>query len=67
VVFIATCLSIALDRAWGDTLSWLPVTLAVTGTLLLLSGAAYMVMESRLSGEQISLEIANALSRLERA
>jgi hypothetical protein len=66
VVFIATCLSIALDRALGDLLSWLPVTLAVTGTLLLLSGAAYMVGESRLSGEQIRLEIANALSRLEK-
>jgi hypothetical protein len=66
VVFIATCLSIALDRALGDSLSWLPVTLAVTGTLLLLSGAAYMVIESRLSGEQIRLEIADALSRLEK-
>jgi hypothetical protein len=64
VVFIATCLSIALDRALDDSLSWLPVTLAVSGTLLLLSGAAYMVVESRLSGEQIRLEIANALSHL---
>jgi hypothetical protein len=66
VVFISTCLSIALDRLLGDSLSWLPVTLAVSGTLLLLSGAAYMVVESRLSGEQIRLEIANALSRLEK-
>jgi Protein of unknown function (DUF2721) len=66
VVFIATCLSIALDRALGDSLSWLPVTLAVSGTLLLLSGAAYMVVESRLSGEQIRLEIRNALSHLEK-
>jgi Protein of unknown function (DUF2721) len=66
VLFIATCLSIALDRALGDSLSWLPVTLAVSGTLLLLSGAAYMVGESRLSGEQIRLEIRNALSHLEK-
>jgi hypothetical protein len=66
VVFIATCLSIALDRALGDSLSWLPVTLAVSGTLLLLSGAAYMVVESRLSGEQIRLEIRSALSHLEK-
>ena len=65
VVFILTCLSIALDRLVGDSLNWLPVTLAVTGTLLLLSGAAYMVVESRLSGEQIRLEIANALSYLQ--
>jgi hypothetical protein len=67
VVFIATCLSIALDRALSDTLSWLPVALAVTGTLLLLSGAAYMVAESRLSGEQIHDEIRLALSSLHRA
>jgi hypothetical protein len=66
VVFISTCLSIALDRLLGDSLSWLPVSLAVTGTLLLLGGAAYMVVESRLSGEQIRLEIVNALSRLEK-
>ena len=66
VLFIATCLSIALDRALGDSLSWLPVTLAVSGTLLLLGGAAYMVGESRLSGEQIRLEIGNALSHLEK-
>src|SRR5271165_7173815 len=46
VVFIATCLSIALDRLSGDSLNWLPVALAVSGTLLLLSGAAYMVVES---------------------
>lgn len=66
VVFIATCLSIALDRALRDLLSWLPVALAVSGTLLLLGGASYMVVESRLSGEQIRFEIENALSCLER-
>jgi hypothetical protein len=38
VLFIMTCLSIALDRATGDSLNWLPVTLAVSGTLLLLGG-----------------------------
>jgi hypothetical protein len=65
VVFISTCLSIALDRATGGSLSWLPVVLAVGGTLLLLTGGAYMVAESRLSGEQISEEIRHALSRLE--
>jgi hypothetical protein len=64
VVFIATCLSIALDRATGEALSWLPVVLAVSGTLLLLIGASYMVAESRLSGEQISQEIHHALSQL---
>jgi Protein of unknown function (DUF2721) len=66
VIFISTCLSIALDRATHESLSWLPVVLAVTGTLLLLTGGGYMVAESRLSGEQIGAEIRHALSRLER-
>jgi hypothetical protein len=65
VIFISTCLSIALDRFMGGSLSWLPVVLAISGTLLLLGGGSYMVAESRLSGEQISAEIRNALSRLE--
>jgi hypothetical protein len=64
VLFIVTCLSIALDRATGDSLNWLPVTLAVSGTLLLLGGGAYMVAESRLSGQQIGAEIRNALIHL---
>jgi len=66
VVFILTCLSIALDRALGGSLSWLPVMLAVAGTLLLLTGGAYMVVESRLSGEQISAEIRLALEKLQK-
>jgi hypothetical protein len=66
VVFISTCLSIAMDRATGGSLSWLPVVLAVAGTLLLLTGGAYMVAESRLSGEQISEEIGHAMSRLKK-
>jgi hypothetical protein len=65
VVFIATCLSIALDRAMGQSLSWLPVALAIAETLLLLGGGAWMVAESRLSGEQIAAEIRHALARLE--
>jgi hypothetical protein len=65
VVFISTCLSIALDRALGGALSWLPVILAVAGTLLLLAGGAFMVAESRLSGEQISAEIRLAIEKLE--
>ncbi len=65
VVFILTCLSIALDRALGGSMSGLPVTLAVGGTLLLLIGGAYMVAESRLSGEQIFAEIRLAIDKLE--
>ena len=65
VVFTATCLSIALDRAAGGALSWLPVVLAITGTLLLLAGGTWMVIESRLSWVQIHEEIGHARARLE--
>jgi hypothetical protein len=65
VVFISTCLSIALDRSVGGSLGWLPVMLAVGGTLLLLIGGAYMVAESQLSGAQISDEIEQALQALD--
>ena len=65
VVFISTCLSIALDRAVADAVPWLPVALAIGGTLLLLVGGAYMVAESRLSGDQIAEEIRLALAQLE--
>ena len=67
VVFISTCLSIALDRALDGSVSWLPVLLAVAGTLLLLTGGLYMVAESRLSGAQISAEIRLAMHELERS
>ena len=65
VVFIATCLSIALDRVTGEALAWLPMSLAILGTVLLLVGGAWMVAESRLSGEQIQEEIRHAIKRLE--
>lgn len=65
VVFIATCLSIAADRATGGSLGWCPVVLAVIGTLFMFGGGAYMVAESRASGRQINQEIFIALSKLE--
>lgn len=65
VVFVATCLSIALDRVAGGSLAWLPISLAILGTLLLLAGGAWMVAESGLSGKQIQEEIDEALARLE--
>lgn len=64
VVFISTCLSIAVDRFVGGSLSELPVMLAMAGTSLLLVGGAYMVAESRLSGEQIGAEIQLAIHKL---
>jgi protein-S-isoprenylcysteine O-methyltransferase Ste14 len=65
VVFVATCLSIAIDRATSESLDWLPITLAILGTVLLLIGGAFMVTESRLSGNQISDEIHQALAHVE--
>jgi hypothetical protein len=65
VVFIATTLAIVVDRAAGGTLAWLPIALAIAGTLLLLGGGAWMVAESRLSGEQIQEEIRLARTRVE--
>jgi Protein of unknown function (DUF2721) len=64
-VFVVTCISIAVDQAIGGSLGWLPVMLAVGGTLLLLLGAGLMVAESRLAGDQITEEIRQALVRLE--
>jgi hypothetical protein len=49
----------------GGSMSWLPVMLAVAGTLLLLTGGAYMVAESGLSGRQINAEIRLAIQKLE--
>jgi hypothetical protein len=66
VVFVATCLSIALDRIAGDSLNWLPISLAILGTLPLLGGGARMVVESRLSGEQIQEEIRSGLTKPEK-
>ena len=57
VLFTATYLSIVLDREAHGTLAWLPVALAIGGTLLLLAGGAWMVLESRLSWAQIHEEI----------
>ena len=66
VLFIATCLSIALDQATGGRLGWLPTSLALFGTVLLLLGGTWMVAESRLSGKQIQDEIGHALAMMER-
>ena len=65
VVFVVTCISIAVDHAAGESLSWLPVGLAIAGALLLLAGGALMVAESKLAGDQITEEIRHALARLE--
>jgi hypothetical protein len=63
--FVATCLFIAIDRGVNEAIDWAPLTLAISGTLLLLIGSVLMVYESRLSGAQLDEEIRHALSRLE--
>ncbi len=65
VIFVLTSLSIVIDHVTGS-LGWLPAGLAIIGTLPLLAGGAWMVAESRLSGEQIAEEIRNALAKLEK-
>lgn len=65
VLFIAACLAIVLDQETGGRLSWLPTSLALLGTVLLLVGATWMVAESRLSGAQIQDEIGRALANME--
>lgn len=64
-LFVATALSIALDRSTGGAIEWLPISLAIGGTCLLLGGGALMVAESRLSGAQIQEEIRQAREQLE--
>lgn len=64
VMFIATSLAIAANRALGGAWNWLPLLLAIIGTFFLLSGGLLMVSESRSSGEQIAEEIHLALARL---
>lgn len=55
--FVLDCLSIAADHACGNRLTWLPVSLTILGMLLMLCGAYYMVLESRLGSLQIHEEI----------
>jgi len=66
VFFVTTCISIVIDHEAAHSLRWLPIGLAITGTLVLLVGGALMVAESRLGGEQISQEIRQALIRLDK-
>jgi len=46
------------------SVGWLPPSLAIVGTLLLLGGGALMVVESRLSAAQIAEEIDHAVRKL---
>lgn len=56
-ILVLACLSIAVDRYFADTLTWLPVGLTVIGMCMILAGAYFMVQESRLANFQIREEI----------
>lgn len=62
VVFVACCISIALERTLG-AFTWLPAAIAVAGTLPMLGGAILMVLETGLSASQIDEEIALSIAR----
>ncbi len=56
-LLVIDCLSIAIDRYFADTLTWLPVSLTIIGMGMILAGAYFMVQESRLANLQIREEI----------
>ncbi len=58
-IFVLDCLSIAVDRYFADMLTWLPVSLTIIGMFMILTGAYFMVLESRLATLQIREEIQN--------
>ena len=57
-MFVAACLSIALDHYLGGDLTWLPVSLTIIGMFVLLSGAGLLAQECRVASAQIHEEIA---------
>jgi hypothetical protein len=57
VVFVATGIAIAIDRATGDQMVWLPVSLALFGMGLIVIGSGSMVIECGYSAAQIRAEI----------
>ena len=56
-IFVADCLSIALDYYFRNTLTWLPVSLTIIGMAFMFVGAYFMLAESRLAASQIRDEI----------
>lgn len=57
-LFVAACLSIAIDHYLGGSLTWLPVSLTILGMLVVLSGAIFLGQECRVASRQIFEEIA---------
>ncbi len=42
-ILVLDCLSIAIDRYFNDTLTWLPVSLTILGMFMILAGAFFMI------------------------
>lgn len=55
--------AIAIDRASGDTLPWLPISFTLMGMGLIVAGGAAMLAESADSARQIHAEIAALRAR----
>jgi hypothetical protein len=56
--FVVTGFAIAIDRALGNEIWFVPVTITTIGMALIVAGAAAMVAETRLSMRQLRAEIA---------
>jgi F0F1-type ATP synthase assembly protein I len=57
-LFVGAGIAIALDRAAGGQLVWLPIGLTLAGMVLLVVGVAAMALESRASSALIAADIA---------
>lgn len=51
-ILVLGCLSIAVDRYFNDMLTWLPVSLTIIGMFSILTGAYFMIQESRLTNSK---------------
>ena len=65
--FVLDSLCIAVDRLSGGAIAWLPIGITVLGMFLMLGGAAYMLHECQLGGEQIRDEVSRVRSQSETA
>jgi len=57
VIFVVSGIAIAVDRADGNQLSWLPVGLSLFGMVLIVAGAGFMLIECGYSSAQLHAEI----------
>ena len=67
VLFVMSGIAIAVDRADGNQLSWLPVGLALVGMALIVGGAGFMLLECGYSSAQLHAEIKTLQARRQNA